>query len=116
MLKKEYRIRKQKDFDRIFGKEGAFFSQGFISVKIIENDLPYSRFGFIVSNKVSKKAVRRNRTKRLLREAVRGAWPDIISGIDVVLIARSDLSDKKLKEVNPVVDMLLKRSGLLIKK
>ena len=116
MLKKEFRIRKQKDFDRIFGKEGIFFSHSFISLKTVGSDFPYPRFGFIVSNKVSKRAVRRNRTKRLLREAVQAAWPHIKPGIDAVIIARSDLSEKELGEVKTAVDILLKKSGLLIKK
>lgn len=116
MLKKEYRLRKQKDFDRVFGKDGSFFSQGFLALKIVPNDLPFSRFGFIVSNKVSKKATHRNRTKRLLRESIRLSWDQIRTGYDAVIIAKADVSDKTFGEVNGVVDNLLKKSGLLLKK
>lgn len=35
------------------------------------NGLPYSRLGLIVPKKVERKAVKRNRTKRLLRETFR---------------------------------------------
>lgn len=114
MLKKEHRIRKQKDFDRVFGKDGSFFAQGFLSLKVSPNGLDHSRFGFIVSNKISKSAVKRNRIKRLLREAVRLKWELIKPGWDVVMMARVDISDKDLKAVDKAVDNLLKRSGICV--
>lgn len=113
MLKKEFRLRKQKDFDRVFGKDGAFFSQGFLSLKAVPGEADRTRFGFIVSNKISKRAVRRNRTKRLIREAVRLVQSGIKPGCDVVVMARADLSEKSFKEVRAAVDSLLKKSGLL---
>jgi ribonuclease P protein component len=115
MLKKDFRLRKQKDFDRVFGS-GSFFSQGFLALKTVPNGLPSSRFGFIVSNKVSKKAVSRNRIKRLLRESVRLSFEQIKPGFDIAVMARADISKKSFVEVNVAVDSLLKRSGLLIKK
>lgn len=115
MLKKENRLRKQKDFDKIFGS-GTFFSQGFLSLKLAPNSLSSSRFAFIVSNKISKKAVSRNRIRRLLRESVRLSWDQIKPGFDVAVMARADISEKSFEEVNEVVDSLLKKSGLLIKK
>ena len=116
MLKKDFRLRKQKDFDRVFGKKGCFFSQDFLALKTVPSNLPFSRFGFIVSNKVSKRAVRRNRIKRLLRECVRLFWKEITPGFDAVMIAKLDISDRKLEEVNVTVDKLLKKSGLLVKR
>lgn len=116
MLKKESRVRKQKDFDRIFGKEGSFFPGGFLAVKAVKNDLGYSRAGFIVSNKISKSAVKRNRIKRLMRESVRLRWEEIIPGADVVFMARADISEMSFADVDKAVDSLLKKSGLLIRK
>lgn len=115
MLKKESRVRKQKDFDRIFREKGGFFSQGDLALKMVRNNLPYARAGFIVSNKVSKSAVRRNRTKRRVREAVRLRWEGIRPGIDLVVMARADLSEKSFADVDKAVDSLLKKSGLLRK-
>lgn len=116
MLSKEYRIRKQKDFDRIFGKDGFFCPQGFLALKAVPNNVEYARFGFIVSNKISKSAVKRNRIKRLLREAVRLGWEKINPGFDVVLMAKADISKKSFEDVDKAVDSLLKKSGLLIRK
>ncbi len=116
MLKRECRLRKQKDFDRVFSAQGRFFAQGPLALKVVANGLPTSRVGFIVSNRVSKSAVRRNRTKRLLREAVRLSWERVRSGADIAFMARTDLSDQKLASVAPAVDSLLKKSGLLVSK
>ncbi len=114
MLKKELRIRKQKDFDKIFSK-GAYFSEKFLVLKTVENGLEVSRIGFIVSNKISKKAVERNRIKRLLREAIRLKWNKIKPGFDSVFIFRGKEVKKSFDEINVVVEKLLKRSGLLLK-
>ncbi len=116
MLSKEFRVRKQKDFDRIFGKEGFFFSGGFLALKAVKNGLGCSRAGFIVSNKISKSAVRRNRIKRLLRESVRLRWGEISPGSDIVFMARADISEMSFADVDKAVDSLLKKSGLLIRK
>lgn len=116
MLKKESRVRKQKDFDRIFGKGGSFFSERFVALKATTNDLGRSRAGFIVSNKISKSAVKRNRIKRLMREAVRLRWQEISPGFDMVFMARADISEMSFADVDKGVDSLLKKSGLLIRK
>ncbi len=116
MLSKEFRVRKQKDFDRVFGKKGSFFSEGFLALKAAGNDLGCSRAGFIVSNKISKAAAKRNRIKRLMRESVRLRWDRIRPGFDMVFMARADISEMSFTDVDKAVDSLLKKSGLLIRK
>jgi ribonuclease P protein component len=112
MLKKEFRLRKQRDFERVF-KKGFYFSEKLLALKLVNNDLQISRFGIIVSNKVSKKASKRNRIKRLLRESIRSLQNDIKPGFDCVFVARSEIIDKDFKEVKLSVEKLFKRSGLL---
>jgi len=114
MLKKEFRIRKQKDFENVFGK-GFYSSDRFLTLKATENKMPFSRFGFVVSKKISKKAVERNRAKRLMSESVRLTDEKIKPGFDVVFISKSGIVNKDLEEVKGAVEKLLKRSGLLEK-
>ena len=114
MLKKQYRIRKQKEFENVFNK-GRYVSEWFLTLKFVSNDLGFSRFGFIISNKVSKKAVERNRAKRLLRESIRLFQNKIKPQIDFVFIAKKEIIGKDFAEVNDCVEKLLKRSGLLEK-
>lgn len=54
------------------------------------NGLQISRFGFSVSRRIGK-AVVRNRTKRLMAEAVRLQRDLVSPGWDVVLIARAGI-------------------------
>ncbi|MBW6440940.1 ribonuclease P protein component [Patescibacteria group bacterium] len=114
MLKKDFRIRKQKDFENIFN-HGAYSSERFLTIKFIKNKELFSRFGFIVSKKISKKAVQRNRIKRILREEIRLSELQIKKGYDVVFIAKSGIELKTHPEIKDIVDKLLKRSGLLKK-
>lgn len=114
MLKKYLRLTKQKDFENVF-ENGRYLSEDLLSLKIARNDFDYSRFGFIVSNKISKKAVVRNRIKRLLRESVRLLHKNIKPGFDSVFISKSKAVDKSFKEMSFCVEKLLKKSGLLVK-
>jgi ribonuclease P protein component len=114
MLKKELRIRKQKDFENVFEK-GFYLSDRFLTLKATENKMPFSRFGFVVSKKISKKAVERNRAKRLMSESIRLTNEKIKPGFDIVFISKSGIVNKSLEEIKESVEKLLKRSGLLEK-
>lgn len=114
MLKKHFRLTKQKDFENVFGK-GKYFSEDLLSLKVVKNGSDNSRFGFIVSNKISKKAVVRNRIKRLLRESVRLLYKSIKPGFDVVFISKNKAVGKSFKETGFCVEKLLRKSGLLVK-
>lgn len=69
MLKKEHRLTKTVDIKRVFGKGRGFFSTHF-SIKHF-NKSNRLNFAIIISTKVSKKAVVRNRLKRIIREFIR---------------------------------------------
>jgi|SRR6056297_1035548 len=86
MLKKKNRLNKQREFDRVFQNGSSSFDR-FIGVKAAKNNLENNRFGVIVSNKVSKKAVERNRIKRILREIIKDYREETRPGLDIVVIA-----------------------------
>ncbi|NPA13472.1 MAG: ribonuclease P protein component [Aquificae bacterium] len=61
-----------------------------------KNNTDYPRFAFVVSRKFSKKAVERNRAKRLMREALRLYGNDLKGvGYDIILIPKKGLQNKK---------------------
>lgn len=69
-LAKKNILRRELDFDRVF-KQGKAVKGSFLFIKYLRNNLATPRFGIIVSTKVSKKAVERNRIRRILAETIR---------------------------------------------
>lgn len=69
MLKKVNRLAKAKDIQKAFARGRNFFSP-FFNIKYISGS-GSPRFTVVVSTKVFKKAVSRNRLKRIVREYVR---------------------------------------------
>ena len=58
-------------------------------------------------------AVKRNRAKRLLREAMRTLIPSLAVGWDLILIARPPLARSDLFEVREALLTLLRRAELI---
>jgi ribonuclease P protein component len=67
-----------------------------------------------VAGKKIGKAVRRNRARRLIREAVRLRLPLIKEGWDLVWIARPAIAHAMYSDVAKDIDSLLRRSQLLV--
>ncbi len=80
---------------------------------VAPNGLEQNRYGFAVGRRVGK-AVRRNKVKRWLREAVRRLHPTLEQGYDVVFVARGALAEQAVTyhEVVEHVQSLLRRAGL----
>jgi ribonuclease P protein component len=112
MFPKINRIKKKKDFESIFRNSKSFKSSFFI-LKVLKNDLSVNRFGFVVSQKVSKKAVVRNKVKRRLVKAVKDNAGKIKSGIDLVFIALPGVENREFLEIKEVVNYVLVKSGLI---
>ncbi len=83
-----------------------------VQLIISQNSLPVSRFAFVVPVSVDKRAVVRNRLRRLVRESVRLALPKIAHGWDGVFFVRKGLPDT-FTIVDRAVRDLLGRAGLL---
>lgn len=70
MFSKKHRLAKTKDVKTTFARGRGFFYPHF-NIKYNKSGLLAPRFTVVVSTKVSKKAVSRNRIKRILREVIR---------------------------------------------
>lgn len=112
MLLKINRLKKEKDFEKLF-KKGKSFKNGFLILRIVQNNLEESRFGFIVSQKVSKKAVLRNKVKRRIRDIIQKNITKIRKGIDMAFVVLPGLEKNNFLETKENVNALLKKADLV---
>ena len=103
MVSKEYRLSGKKNFEKVFQEGKIVQAEAFGLAYLNRGDGEVSRFGFIVSTKVSKLAVQRNRVKRALSEAVRFLTNKIEKGYNVVFLAKGQSmkvpTDQLMREV-----------------
>ena len=99
MLPKINRIAKKPEITAIF-KNGRLFKNRNLNLRVLKNNLNLCRFIFIVSNKVAKKAVRRNKIKRWLREIVYKTLDKFNAGYDIMLVARPSIINQDFKDLN----------------
>ncbi len=112
MLPFENRIKKKKDFALIFEK-GKFHNLDTVNVIILKNNTQKTRFGFIVSKKVSLKSVSRNKIKRTIREQTRLILNEIKQGFDILIIAKKETMDYNFKEISNDLKNLFNKQGIL---
>lgn len=112
VLAKENRLKRKKDFEKVF-QEGRGIKEGFLILKMISNNLNQSRFGVVVSLKISKKAIWRNKIKRRIRELIKERLAKIKKGKDVVLITTPEILKKDFEETGRTMDNLFKKAKLI---
>ena len=106
-LPRDARIRRAGDFAALRHASGRFGGRCF-SVRYRPNGLDHARLGLAISKRVSKRAVERNRIKRLLRESFRRARAQL-PPIDVVVMAREAAAGLPGHELLAEIDALWRR-------
>ena len=115
MLQKQNRLQKDREFQRVF-KNSRPISMKNLSVRTAKNNTKESktRFGFIISNKIEKRATHRNALKRQLRELARGLISRLKPGYDVVVVIQNDfIFPYKQEEIKAQFEEGLRKSGVL---
>ncbi len=98
MLKKVNRLAKANDIAAAFSKGRTFFNH-FFTIKFLSN-VKEKRFTVVVSTKVFKSAVKRNRLKRIVREFVRKNLPKFRNG-SYLVITKPKISRLSENEIIP---------------
>lgn len=111
MLKTANRLTKKKDFDRVF-KQGASSYNEVVGCKQVDNNTKNSRFGIIVSLKVSKKAVERNKIKRRIREIIKSELDKIQDGKDFVIVVLPKITEKNFGEIKKSIVKNFEKLGV----
>lgn len=113
MLAKKYKLIGSKDYSRVQEEGKVFQSENFGVAYLNRNDDLPIRFGFIVSTKVAKDAVDRNRLKRAMSEAVRSETINLKSGFDVVFLAKTNILRTSTADLMKEVKIALKQLSLI---
>ncbi len=87
------RLLKSRDFNKVYKKAIAGRSGGVILYSL-PNGLEYNRLGFSIGAKNIKRAVSRNRIRRLFKEAYRKTKNSLLRGFDIVIVVRREPSEK----------------------
>lgn len=90
---------------RFYGS--SFFSAPLFILKVKENNLGLNRFGIVVSKKIDKRSVVRNRIKRLLREILVNLNSKITPGHDMLFIVRKGISDSAKNQAGTLIKRVL---------
>ena len=112
MLAKARRLRQERDIVRVY-KKGRWGGAADLHAKAFKTGWPEARMAIVVSKKVSKKAVVRNRIRRRVAGQVEELWNSLVPGYDIVVTVRSDVSEATAPELKKQLSQALSRTGAI---
>jgi len=104
------KLRKSKEFNETYRK-GKSVGSRYIVLFYRKNKNDETRIGFTASKKVGN-SVKRNRARRLMKEAYRHMENSIMDGYDIVAIARVTVNEADYKGVEDSFVKAVKRAGI----
>lgn len=113
MLASKYRLKKKSSFARV-ELQGKTFQFSSFGIGVIDRkDSEPSLFGFVISTKISKKAVTRNKIKRILSDTVRLNYEKIKNGYDVVFLVKPNIVNKDSEVLSSEAVMALQKINMM---
>ncbi|MCX7910116.1 MAG: ribonuclease P protein component [Endomicrobia bacterium] len=113
-FKKYERISKYKEIKDVIEKGEKIFVDGLIVYLYRNPNYKFPRIAVLVSNKVEKLAVKRNKFKRRIREIFRLSKHKILQPIDIIIIATKNSVRAKYKFLETCFIKALRSKGLII--
>jgi ribonuclease P protein component len=110
-VKRSFRLTRSTEFKRVrqFGKS---YAHPLIVLLALPSPGEQLRVGVAASRAVGG-AVKRNRAKRLVREAMRSLIPQTHDGWNALILCRRPILDSSLPEIIGVLTQLLHKAGML---
>jgi ribonuclease P protein component len=108
MLARAQRLRTSSDINRVYAR-GKYGSAQNLHIKLLKTGLPTSRVTIVVSKKVAKRAVIRNRIRRRVSALFEEVWQTLTGTYDIVVVIREDVSEL------PKADLLKQIRSSLVK-
>lgn len=115
MLKRKFRISKKEQIVNIL-RNGQVIESTNFKIVFIENGLQITRFGILIKKNVYKKAVLRNKFKRIVSEILRLNIERFKAGYDILIVLTNALKPQELnfKVLQPKILSLFETSKILI--
>ncbi len=111
-MKKEYRIKKNKEFQEVFKRGKSFANRQFVIYLLKKEDQAHFRIGLSVSKKLGN-AVTRNQIKRYIRQSVLELEDRLQNDKDYVIIARKPAADMGMHEIKKSLEHVFKVAKVL---
>jgi len=108
MLKKTQRVRKEGEFKQIYTQSSALHSPLLI-LRFKKKKAKSPKIGFVVGNKISKKATQRNKIKRQLRAITKENYDIIKPYYDYLVITKPVIVGRQYQEIATSLQVLLKK-------
>jgi len=113
MLSKKHRLTKREDFSIIYSK-GSYVERDGFAIKYLQTGQSVTRIGFSVGKNFSKRAVRRNRARRILQETCRIYMQLLKPGFDIIVILRPGHEDIEFAKAKDVLKQIFLKANLFI--
>lgn len=113
MLPKQYRLKNRSAFKATYKVKNSSHKGGVtLFAGILKKEDTITRVGFVVSKKVHKRAVKRNRLKRLMRESYRLLLKENNLGesqkyLSLIFVGTENALDKNFRDINSSVKKLI---------
>ncbi len=104
-------LKKNSEFRGAYYR-GKVYVHPLLIAYIRKNRFGIPRLGITTGKKLGK-AVKRNRCRRVIREAYRNVFPDIVGGFDFVFVARAAMVESREPKVEKAMRELLKKAGVI---
>lgn len=115
MFSRDQRLSKTKDIEKVFSRGRRCYAFP-ITLIFLPNTLPVNRCTVVVSLKVSKKAVERNKVRRRIRAILQKYQPETKQGYDMIVLTSKEILSLSYSQMEKNVENLLMKAHLLGKK
>ncbi len=110
-MNKYITLKENRDFSRLY-KRGKSYVSPVLVTYVLKNKSDNLRFGITTGKKIGK-AVRRTRSRRVIRAAYYQLYPCIKEGYDFVFVARGKTPFVKSQTIYDAMKKQLKSAGVL---
>ncbi len=101
----KFKLRRRKNFIRALSGFSGRIKSDVFEIGFCRNECGFPRFAVVVPKKIVKKAVKRNRIKRIVREAMYQLLRENkIPPFDIVIRVKKDVSSRKSHQIKAIFE------------